>query len=497
MGEIVTFSKTVQGHLHIRKNVECQDASISFSEENGRYFVAIISDGHGDPACLRSSRGAKFAVDIAKNVLLDFAELILDENGDLKPEYVAEMVSPTQRKHKIKQITDIIVSKWYQVINDDISNEPLTEEDFEKAGDWGNVYRTGERLEHIYGATLIAALRTKDYMILIQQGDGRCDVFYADATVEQPIPWDDRCHENVTTSMCDNDVATSFRHCVINLSEKDVIACYVGSDGIEDSFRNMEGTHSFYRKITVDLFEKGIDNFKLYLADFLPCVSELGSGDDISIAGIVDVEAVEPYIEKFRINSKRYDISEEIYSLEQRYNSMQRKHGILKKRAEEAKNALEESIKACNIHKEKIVAITSEIKKIENELQDAQIVVDQTNEDAEEILEYIEKQHDEDTFFNLFKRCFVEPGKIITYVHEKVYAQKEKVKMNYEQTKDELDRKTEELKSEQALNEDISAEADKLKLSYEMELKEFTEYDNEYNRIAEEIKRLQVLLDTM
>lgn len=497
MSKIVTFNKTVQGHLHIRKNVECQDASISFSEENERYYIAIISDGHGDSACLRSSRGSKFAVDIAKDALLEFAELILDENGDIKPEYIADLISPTQRKYKIKQITDIIVSKWYKAINDDLSNDPLTKEDYEKAGDWNEAYRAGKRLEHIYGATLIAALRMKDYLILIQQGDGRCDVFYADASVDQPIPWDDRCHENVTTSMCDDDVATSFRHCVINLSEKNVIACYVGSDGVEDSFRSMEGTHSFYRKITVDLFEKGANDLEWYLAEFLPSFSESGSGDDVSIAGIVDLEAVEPYIETFRTNSKRYDITEEIYSLEQRYNSMQRKHGILKKRAEEAKKALEDALKSHNIHKEKIVAITSEIEKVENDLQDAQVTVEQAKVNADEILEYMEKQEEEDMFLNLSRRCLGDSEVIKTYAREKVHEHVEKLKMYFEKTKDKLVGKSEELKSEQALSESISIEVDNLKLAYETALKEFTEYDNEYNRIAEEIKRLQALLDTM
>lgn len=99
MSKIVTFNKTVQGHLHIRKNVECQDASTSFSEENNRYYIAIISDGHGDSACLRSSRGSEFAVDIAKDALLEFAELIVDENGDINPEYISDLISPTQRKH--------------------------------------------------------------------------------------------------------------------------------------------------------------------------------------------------------------------------------------------------------------------------------------------------------------------------------------------------------------------------------------------------------------
>ena len=38
-------------------------------------------------------------------------------------------------------------------------------------------YDRGERLEHIYGTTLIAGLLTESYLLLIQQGDGRCVVF--------------------------------------------------------------------------------------------------------------------------------------------------------------------------------------------------------------------------------------------------------------------------------------------------------------------------------
>ena len=57
-----------------------------------------------------------------------------------------------------------------------LKNE-VSEDDLSEAGIYSETYRQGQRLEHLYGTTLIAALMVSKYLILIQQGDGRCDVF--------------------------------------------------------------------------------------------------------------------------------------------------------------------------------------------------------------------------------------------------------------------------------------------------------------------------------
>ena len=91
---------------------------------------------------------------------------------------------------------------------------------------------------------------------MIQQGDGRCILFDENGDVSQPIPWDNRCESNVTTSMCDNDVFTSIRHKIIDLDQNPISACFVCSDGIEDSFIGMEGTYAFFRKECMDIIHK-------------------------------------------------------------------------------------------------------------------------------------------------------------------------------------------------------------------------------------------------
>jgi hypothetical protein len=85
------------------------------------------------------------------------------------------------------------------------TENPLTLDERAKCDRYLDRYDRGEKLEHIYGTTLIAGLLTDKYLLLLQQGDGRCDVFDANGEVSQPIPWDDKCFANVTTSLCEDD----------------------------------------------------------------------------------------------------------------------------------------------------------------------------------------------------------------------------------------------------------------------------------------------------
>lgn len=332
-GKIASFHKTVRGHLHVLKNTPCEDYSVSFSDKNERYHIIAIADGHGDCACMRSAYGSQTAVEVAVGCLKSFAESALSRDVQ---ELLNDLSMPKTSRQIIKRLTDAIISRWYQEIHKDLKEKPLTEEELSSAEKYAADYRAGKRLEHVYGTTLLTALQLPNHLILIQQGDGRCEVFYTDGSVDQPIPWGDRCFENVTTSMCDEDVATSIRHCIIPLHDKSVAACYIGSDGVEDSYRDMEGTHTFYRNISQELIQRGIGNFEKYLDEWLPRFSADGSGDDISIAGLVSVDAVEELLPLFCSLSQQYKLVESKRFYDEKINSMTRKHSILKKRMDDA-----------------------------------------------------------------------------------------------------------------------------------------------------------------
>lgn len=408
MSDFITFHKSVMGYLHKQKQKPCQDCSGDYNgEEEGKpYYIAVIADGHGSSACPRSQVGSKKIVEIVLEDFKEFARTILKEREEADGSFgIYEQFAILRcQKQMMKTLTDSIISKWKKAVRNHLNTNPLSEEELEKSGEfYAEQYRRGEHLEHLYGTTVIAALRLPDYLVLIQQGDGRCDVFYEDNTVNQPIPWDPRCHENITTSMCDVDVLQSIRSKVILLKEKSVIACYMGSDGVEDSYIDsslektdehyMEGTHMFYRRITCQLLdsceeslekEEGKEKFEEFLEKWLPEFSETGSGDDVSVSGIVDLEKAKQFKEAFEKDVERYNLQDELRQWEEKLGSMERKYRILEERANKIRSRKEEVRKKCEEEKRKKEKLEEEKTKLEEKKKDIE----------EEIKQYYELYND-------------------------------------------------------------------------------------------------------
>lgn len=136
----------------------------------------------------------------------------------------------------------------------------------------------------------------------MQQGDGHCFIFDGKGNCEEPIPWDERCIANVTTSMCDSDVVESIRHAMIDLNKNKIVACFAGSDGVEDSFPSIENTKIFYMdliKTFINFKDLERNKFNKILENMLDELSRDGSGDDISVAGIIEYKAVKELIPIF------------------------------------------------------------------------------------------------------------------------------------------------------------------------------------------------------
>lgn len=350
--EFYTFHRSVRGHLHVIKNIPCEDNSLSFRGKDGQFYIAAVADGHGDRSCMRSADGSRRAVEIAAECLQEFAEAALRqpsverEQDDKVPvirfQSVMEQLENGQVKGAsvLKPLTDAIVSKWTAWAEQELYERPLTQEELNQAGAYADAYRNGERLPHVYGTTLLAALMLPDYLILLQQGDGRCAVFYEDGSIQLSDELgmlDERCHENVTTSLCDADAAqTLWKHSVVlPLRKKQVMACFLSCDGVEDSYRDAEGLRTFYWRLICELDSKGPQTFEAWLPEYLPEFSKNGSGDDVSVAGMLDRERLRAFAEPFRLQAEAYSLSEGLKQLEEKKASMSRKHGILRERLKE------------------------------------------------------------------------------------------------------------------------------------------------------------------
>ncbi len=343
MKNTVPFHQTVIGYRHIQKNIPCEDHSDSYRDPQGRFDIAIVADGHGDPACFRSERGSRLAVNITMEALITFAEHHAEDLEGFR----TVMASARESAAAVKGLTDAIVAGWYRRIMHELEEQPPSEEELAHAPAAAPIYREGKHTEHIYGTTLIACLHLDTHLILFQQGDGRAVVVMADGSVREPVPWDERCHENITTSLCDEDAAASVRSCIIDRAEEPVAAVLLCSDGIEDSYRRKDGAHLFCRRACMLLHDHRYAGYEDSLAERLSTLSREGSTDDMSIAGVIFPAAMQELTEDIRADVHREGLCTEQAELEQKLASMERKRSVLQKLCHRAHEEWEEACAMC------------------------------------------------------------------------------------------------------------------------------------------------------
>lgn len=269
-----SFSLSAQGASHIKKNKECQDASGNYCDE--KMAIAIVCDGHGGDDYMRSAFGSQFACNAAERNIKSFLENISKEKFFEDPE---------------KLIVDLeasIINVWNQLIYAHFEKNPFTEEELSGISEKARKrYTQDGRIESAYGTTLIAVAMTLEFWFGIQIGDGKCVAVNPEGKFVQPIPWNEKCFLNATTSICDSDALANFRHFY---HPKLPVAAFVGSDGIDDCFSNNDQLNNLYKTILYSFGTTEFDEAKEGLKDYLPRLSAKGSGDDVSIAAVLDLD---------------------------------------------------------------------------------------------------------------------------------------------------------------------------------------------------------------
>lgn len=271
-----SFSLSVQGASHIKKNKECQDHSGYYSDEN--YVVAIVCDGHGGDDYMRSAKGSYYACEAAETEIRSFLEEIDSKRFFSDPE------------RYMRDLEASIINKWNCTIDEDYESHPFTEEELSGVSERARrKYLQDKRIESAYGTTLVAVAMNKEFWFGIHIGDGKCVAVSRNGEFSEPIPWDPKCFLNATTSICDSDAIEHFRHFY---SKELPAAVFIGSDGIDDCFKNDEQFHNFYRTVLYSLGTSDFDSSVAELEEYLPRLSEKGSRDDMSIAAILDMDVI-------------------------------------------------------------------------------------------------------------------------------------------------------------------------------------------------------------
>ena len=223
---------------------------MTWQDSSGRIRIAVVRDGHGLDDYPNSAAGAAIACQTAIDILRE----------------VAYEVKALPQHHVSLLITSVIraiIAGWHEKV-DALRNTSSAK---------------------TFGCTMIAYLQTPNYWLGLHIGDGKFVTVDANGTWAQPIPWDDNCILNYTTSICDASAVDEFRFAYGN---KPPAAIFLSSDGIDSTFEDGVLLYNFYSRILQSARDDGYNSVRSQLPDVLSHFSQIGSQDDMSLAVIIN-----------------------------------------------------------------------------------------------------------------------------------------------------------------------------------------------------------------
>ena len=222
------YSESVRGHSHLTTGLPCQDSSAYALRDN--YAISVVSDGHGSAPHFRSEIGSRMAVASAIAVIDGYMteQKTLFDNLRINKEAI------------LSKIAKSIIAQWVTMVDEYDSEHPLTNDELEL------ISRNNIKIEDKYkryGATLVAGVIFEEGFFGFQIGDGSLVILDENLRPTQPIPKDELCVFNYTTSICSSDAFDHF-NCEF-IDGKSVVAILTATDGFTTSFVSEE---SFYKQ---------------------------------------------------------------------------------------------------------------------------------------------------------------------------------------------------------------------------------------------------------
>lgn len=309
----LVFAAAVQGESHRRRELEresllagrrfpCQDratAAGSLVAADGTSFSFMgVSDGHGGAPYFRSHKGAEFALQVLQDIV------------GRRMDRIRELAAANDFANIRSQLALAVVRGWRRLIDRDLAENPVTEDELRfLEGQKPSVaaeYREGRGLHSVYGCTLLGYFATESFWFAVQIGDGDFSISLDGRSFSLPVPADEGCFLNQTTSLCDDAAAREFRYAAGGRIPK-VALC--STDGVANSFKTEEQLANFYRsmfKLFVESEFPQCQELRCQDQDrcdigckaalvgeeirrYLPRLSKGGSGDDIGLAAIVNL----------------------------------------------------------------------------------------------------------------------------------------------------------------------------------------------------------------
>lgn len=346
-----------QGESHKASGKPCQDYSYCYAASNG-IAVAIVCDGHGGERYFRSQYGAKIAAEVTDKAIWNFVQNVDASLFKGKPYTAVGPVMPDKGDVEkltnndffaFRQLFSNILFRWNELINEHAEKNPINRwerthvkekyiNEFNSQMSLNREQRT--ILEKTYGCTLMVYAQTQDYWFAFHLGDGKMIAYkVANGKVQwkEPVPWDDRCFLNKTTSLCDSDALNEFRYCYEGDGEFPA-AVFLGSDGLDDSFGEETNLVNFYIQVIKMLANDGIDATMKSLKEALPQLSKIGSKDDMSVATIFNLDVLKDNVQLF-VDWQRDLVASRIDEVNRRIDGLKTKHDKIKKSGKKDNNS--------------------------------------------------------------------------------------------------------------------------------------------------------------
>ena len=363
-----SINHTCIGASHIAEDKVCQDYSLSVNLDG--LCAAVVSDGHGGKRYFRSDTGSETACKITiakiKEFVKNFDKTLIA--GKPFTQCLAQYDPKNTHTDKLfpifNQLFTSIVSTWYAQIEQHAHDNHLTTAEREICEpEWISDFENGIKIEKSYGCTLMAAVFMPEYWFAFHIGDGKMIALQNNPTYMEPVPWDDRCFLNGTTSLCDNNALDEFRYCYCgDGSFPDAV--FLGSDGMDDTFGATDNLADFYIKIAELLSENASEKVLADIKETLPNLSSKGSKDDMSLAVIFDREKIAANLktyEKWQHENLNVKITEK------------QKHTEKIEKEKQSKLVQYESAKAKKADKEnEITKLLTEYESLKKECEEAE-----------------------------------------------------------------------------------------------------------------------------
>ena len=370
-----SFAHFTKGARHEKQQLDCQDYAYDYDNyADEKLAVAIVADGHGSSRFFRSGTGSRLVVECAMSGIKEF---VTDKT------FPAENNSNAEIHDKLRRLASSIIGSWKEAVETDEKDHPIKDDakTLTLEDKYKNRYLNNPEPKYIhqaYGTTLIAVAMTENYWFGFHIGDGKCEVLFDNGEWAQPIPWDQKCFLNATTSICDDNALLDFRYWFgYRNSNGDVFefnygpdsdgidstkktgavpaAIFIGSDGVDDTYpvyENEKHMKYLYRLIVLNIAKDGFESTKNQISDLVKKLAESGSQDDVSMAGIVG-ELPSKLIEYLRVQdesdraeenaiAERKKAEAEKHALQAEQARAEKQQAELRKKAQSAEQNLEQ-----------------------------------------------------------------------------------------------------------------------------------------------------------